>query len=266
MARLILPILVRQAKARKTIYYSDLAKEIGLVNPRNLNYPLGNIGNELMQLDKKKKLNIPQIQFIVINKKTGIPGDGISDFIVGDKVYKTLSGSEKRRKKDSYLYEIYSFPMWDEVLDELGLIPSTPLGSSISLSDEAPSVFHGGGEGKEHKELKEYVAAHPSVIGIPANARVNIEYPLYSGDILDISFQNEQIWWGVEVKPKTSFELDVRRGIFQCIKYQAVMAAQVLATGVKTEIRVLLVLGAALPAQYLSLKHMFAIDVIENVG
>jgi hypothetical protein len=36
-ARLTLPYLVRQAKAGQTIYYSDLAKEINIPNPRNLN-------------------------------------------------------------------------------------------------------------------------------------------------------------------------------------------------------------------------------------
>lgn len=44
-ARLTLPYLVRQAKAGQTIYYSDLAEEIDIPNPRNLNYVLGAIGN-----------------------------------------------------------------------------------------------------------------------------------------------------------------------------------------------------------------------------
>jgi len=35
-----LPYLVRQARAGKPIYYSDLASEIGISNPRNLNYAL----------------------------------------------------------------------------------------------------------------------------------------------------------------------------------------------------------------------------------
>ena len=36
-AKVTLPYLVRQAKAGQTIYYSDLAKEVGIPNPRNLN-------------------------------------------------------------------------------------------------------------------------------------------------------------------------------------------------------------------------------------
>jgi hypothetical protein len=36
-ARRAMPILVRQALASQPIYYSDLAEELGMSNPRNLN-------------------------------------------------------------------------------------------------------------------------------------------------------------------------------------------------------------------------------------
>jgi hypothetical protein len=37
-----LPLLVRQAKAEKPICYSDLAEELRMPNPRNLDYVLEN--------------------------------------------------------------------------------------------------------------------------------------------------------------------------------------------------------------------------------
>jgi len=43
-ARAALPLLVRQAQAGAPIFYSDLADELGMPNPRNLNYVLGSIG------------------------------------------------------------------------------------------------------------------------------------------------------------------------------------------------------------------------------
>jgi hypothetical protein len=49
-ARLALPLLVRQAEAGKPIIYSDLAEELGMPNPRNLNYPLGSIGSTIENL------------------------------------------------------------------------------------------------------------------------------------------------------------------------------------------------------------------------
>ncbi len=65
-ARKALPILVRQAKAEQPIYYSDLAEELNMPNPRNLNYVLGAVGNSLKKLEKKWKEEIPLINVIVI--------------------------------------------------------------------------------------------------------------------------------------------------------------------------------------------------------
>ncbi len=46
-ARKALPLLVRQALANQPILYSDLAQELDMPNPRNLNYVLGSIGYTL---------------------------------------------------------------------------------------------------------------------------------------------------------------------------------------------------------------------------
>jgi len=42
-----LPVLVRQAKAEQTIFYSDLAQELGMPNARNLNAVLGAVADAL---------------------------------------------------------------------------------------------------------------------------------------------------------------------------------------------------------------------------
>ena len=54
-ARAALPLLVRQATQahNATIFYSDLAAELGMANERNLNYVLGYIGDALEQLSKQ---------------------------------------------------------------------------------------------------------------------------------------------------------------------------------------------------------------------
>jgi hypothetical protein len=83
-ARLALPLLVRQAEVRKTIYYSDLAQELDMPNPRNLNYVLGSIGQTLIDLSKDWGENIPALQCVVINKQTELPGEGIGWFFGND--------------------------------------------------------------------------------------------------------------------------------------------------------------------------------------
>jgi hypothetical protein len=49
-------ILVRLAHARQTIFYSDLAGELNMPNPRNLNYFLGAIGKAIQKLAVKLRL------------------------------------------------------------------------------------------------------------------------------------------------------------------------------------------------------------------
>src|SRR5262249_3228678 len=80
-ARAALPLLVRQAIAGSAIRYGELAAELGMPNPRNLNYVLGSIGQTIKALSKHWRLDVPPIQCIVINKKTGLPGEGVGWFV-----------------------------------------------------------------------------------------------------------------------------------------------------------------------------------------
>ncbi len=94
-ARQVLPLLVRQAKAEQPIYYSYLAEEIDMPNPRNLNYVLGYIGYALKKLGKRWHKDIPPIQSLVVNKYTGVPGEGFWGF-AGLQSFKKTSLKQKR--------------------------------------------------------------------------------------------------------------------------------------------------------------------------
>src|SRR5688572_14354087 len=80
-ARLALPLLVRQAQAGSPIRYGELAAELGMENARNLNYVLGSVGQALEELSARWKEKIPGIQFLVVNKNTGLPGHGVGWFV-----------------------------------------------------------------------------------------------------------------------------------------------------------------------------------------
>jgi len=65
-ARKALPLLVRQALANQPIFYSDLANELEMPNPRNLNYVLGSIGQTLQEISVEWKDEIPPINCLVM--------------------------------------------------------------------------------------------------------------------------------------------------------------------------------------------------------
>jgi len=121
-ARKAFPNLVRQAFANQPIYYSDLADELGMQNPRNLNYVLGSIGTTLERLSEEWNEKVPPINCLVVNKATDLPGEGIEGFIGDRKAFATLPRKQKRALVDAELRRIYAYSKWHSVLDILGLI------------------------------------------------------------------------------------------------------------------------------------------------
>lgn len=124
----------------------------------------------------------------------------------------------------------------------------------------------GGGESENHRLLKEFVAVHPEAIGLPKGTpKGKPEYPLPSGDSLDVSFQGKDAWVGVEVKSALSDQSDIVRGLFQCVKYQAVMEAFQRASAIPQNSRTILVLEGKLPNRLLPLKNILGIEVVESI-
>ncbi|MFM6400983.1 MAG: hypothetical protein ACKPFF_30275, partial [Planktothrix sp.] len=115
----------------------------------------------------------------------------------------------------------------------------------------------GHGESEHHKNLKEYVAKTPSCIKLPKTTKKGeTEYPLPSGDSLDVSFFAQSGWVAVEVKSSISSEGDIIRGLYQCVKYQAVMNAVEISQNKLATARAVLVLGGSMPARLVPLKNL----------
>lgn len=163
-ARKVLPVLVRQAEAGIPIFYSALAEEVGIPNPRNLNYVLGSIGTTIENLSKAWKQKIPPIQCLVVSKSTGLPGEGIGWFLVKKEDYSSLNRRQQRAIVKAELQRIYSYAKWRTVLSELSLQP-TKLDFSAQVKKAAS--FGGGGESDAHLRLKNYVSKNPASVGLP---------------------------------------------------------------------------------------------------
>lgn len=263
-ARAALPLLVRQAEAGAPVFYSDLAEELGMPNPRNLNYVLGSIGQSLERLSKAWKSKVPPIQCLVVNKNTGLPGEGIGWFLVKKEDFASLPLRQKRAIVEAELQHVFSYPRWGEVLEALDLEPTTS--DFTAFVKKAASGF-GGVESEEHKALKAYVAQNPKVVGLGANTQKGTtEHPLPSGDCLDVSFRGNKVWVAAEVKSSISAEADIVRGLFQCVKYRAVMEAVLLSESRPQNARALLVLESKLPPSLISLRNMLGVEMVEGVS
>ncbi len=236
-----------------------------------MSYPLGVIGRSLKKLGRLLKEKIPPIQCVVVNAQTGIPGEGFYGFlpsIKGPSDIKGMSAMQKRGLVDKALTGIFTYQKWDNVLKEFGLKPAL-IDHNVEkiVRAETSNRMGAGGEGKEHERLKKYVKKNP--ICVKVNFKIlhaEIEKELPSHDLVDVFFDTRKWWVGVEVKSKISDEADIHRGLYQCVKYRAVLESFRSAMGFKRDVRVLLALGGELPRSLVSIRNILDVEVIENVG
>ncbi len=290
LARRALPILVRQARARQPLFYSDLARELDMKNPRNLTEVLGTIGKALNALALRWHQHIPPIQSLVINKRRHIPGVGFATIAPVAQDWATVTPFERRDEVQRFIAEVSDYPDWPRVLRAFNLqppphLPPPPYSphppppssdsldphttSDPTLDDDIEQALHHPeqaklrrGESRLHRELKHLVARNPARIGIATQTISEIEFGLYSGDRIDVLFRGRRVWVAVEVKPRTSDDADIHRGLYQCVKYRAVLAVQAPA-GI--QIRTLLVLGGRLPKKLVAVRNRLGITVKENL-
>lgn len=259
-ARAALPLLIRQAKAQQTIFYADLAAELGMTNARNLNFVLGSVGVTLEQLAKERGIEIPPIQCLVINQHNGLPGEGVGVFISKGN-FRKMPKRQQRAVVKAQLQRIYAYAGWDAVLTAFALQPA-PLDFSRLVK---AATRCGGGESKAHRRLKEHIAAHPEILGLrESSGPGQTEHVLPSGDKLDVLFRQGDDWIAVEVKSMISDEGDLTRGIFQCVKYRAVMEAYLLSTAHAGSIRTVLVTSIELSPELRSLKNVLGVEWLQT--
>ena len=267
-ARKVLPILVRQAKARRGIYYDSLGRELGIYR-RHFSNSLDIIADTIDQMNaRSSEKQIPYINSLVIEKETGLPAGGI-DRILGEDLEKMSAEDRKNRlleEKD----KVFRFDAWDDVLDKLFLQKALSGATRIKILEALERVSKigdkgAGGEGEEHEKLKAFIKDNPKEIGLQGKLKATVEYQLPSGDSIDVFFENSKHWYGVEVKSVISSENDIFRGIYQCVKYQAVMEAKMVFEKRQKKIEVILALGRALSSDHILVKNTLGVIVIENV-
>jgi len=261
-AKRAFPLLVRQALAHQPVYYESLAEELEMSNPRNLNFVLGSVGTTIEKLSREWNEEIPPIQFLVINKQTELPGDGVFGFLAPNQDVKSLNRRDKRDLVNAVLQKVFFYPRWFEVLDHFSLPHPT---SDFTRLIRAASAGRGGGESEAHRNFKEWIATQPRVLGLSERIANGVcEYPLPSGDVVDVYFTQVSECIAVETKSRISDVSDITRGIFQCIKYQAVLEAALLARGQKVDARSILALEASFPSELVPLKNLLGVTVYDN--
>ena len=256
-----IPILIRWAKSGITTNtYGDLIKELGMTRFSGIGYVLGSIDDVLKALEKKINQDIPTLNALVCGKN-GLPSYGF-EYI--NQQYPSMSIADQKLYVDGVNKKTVDYPNWDVVLQLLGLKPS--IVTSAKDEDSIRSgKYHGSGESPKHKALKEFIFAHPESIGIRNIVKSDTEYILLSGDRLDVYFeQQDGTRIAVEVKSAVSPDDDILRGLYQCVKYKAILNAENKAHGNVSNTRSILVIECNLSESNQQVKDSLGINVIEG--
>lgn len=245
--RKAIPILAYWAITGQTNRtYNDLIKAMGYSRFSGIGHVLGSIQEVINELAIKSGKTIPTLNTLC--KRSGnkdmLPADGF-DYV--EPKYSSLSDEGKVAFVAGLDSLAVEYTHWDWVLEKLGLTPYVPFTSSEVNEITHTSDHYGGGEGIEHKKLKDYILNHPEMLDIKNVLERATEYTLPSGDKLDVCFKLEDgSIVAVAVKSSISDDADITRGIFQSVKYKAVLEAMQRIEGRKTNVSVIFATGRTL--------------------
>ena len=115
-----------------------------------------------------------------------------------------------------------------------------------------------------HRALKEWAAANPERLGAPPGARAETEVWFPSGDESDAAFITDGEMLIVEVRPGEPEEPELRRALYQCVKYREVQRAADRAEARTRETRAALLVPAGLPPELADLVSRLDVEIIED--
>lgn len=260
--RLMIQVMIHWAKTGHNEHnYGDLAHAIGKSKFSGIGHALYFVQQVLDNLSTKSSRKIPTLNSLCKNAKTMLPSEGF-EFVSHQ--YNDLDENGKRVFVKGLDSNAMNFPHWDWVLKELELKEAVPFTEEQLEAIKNPRCIYGG-EGEEHKILKEYICQHPESINYKDVDFAETEHILPSGDRLAVYFElSDCTHVAIEVKPSISPDQDIARGVFQCVKYYAVMDALRNIECKDYEIKVLLVTAGNFSSQNKKLAEELGVEYVEN--
>jgi len=264
---LILHVIGRSA-GKLQITYGDLAKKIKYPKPHSGHGFSTNIGNTLRDVGYLLENNlvdgeeIPLIQAAVVSQAEKVPGVGFKTFSPN---YDKLPKSKKETLLFLEYVRIEQFGLrWYSVLEVLKLDLNKREKTQRDKRYGRSNIWGSEG-GPEHRALRDYVAMNPSVIGIHGTIKAHLEYPLESNDRVDVVLESSNYLYAIEVKAQAADDRELSRGLFQTIKYKALLKAEQLLAEEPKRVRSFLVIGGTLSQALRRKQHTLGIKAIEGI-
>ncbi len=241
----LLPQLLWCAINRKLMTYGDLAQNVLFPDKYCQGNAMGSTTGCLASYmgDYCTVNGLPPLNVLIVNAQTHLPSCGATPHLgrYGIDAYDKMNADEQREALQNNLYPLIFQPaIWSALLEVNGMEPEKP-GRFLDYDQDVegvigdtplptPTCKGGCGEGDAHNALKMYVKEfcgeieNLRLLGCEKD-RAETEHLLPSLDRPDVLFQNDGFSVACEIKSWESDEADILRGIFQCVKYKAILNA-----------------------------------------
>ncbi|TNC51090.1 hypothetical protein FHG66_05920 [Rubellimicrobium rubrum] len=217
---------------------------------------IGGVAGKMMSNITSVADDAPPINALVTST-SGIPGNGFAWY--HDNLWRALRGRtwehlDRDRKLEvvrSVREAVKKYEGWDLVFREaFGDRPDRLERRNFTEQDGKPPETEfprGKGESEQHRRLKKWARDNPGEFGLSRGFEGTTESDLLSGDRVDVLFTKGEEFAVVEVKSCLSSDDDLRRGIYQCVKYREVIRATRLPVDVV--VRMILLTERELPSE-----------------
>jgi hypothetical protein len=207
---------------------------------------IGLVAGELMNRIQQVEADAPLINVLVVNQQDRLPSKGAGSFMatrfrnpqLSAEDYKKRHPAKWRDYFERAAAEVYAYSpaQWSALYTRVfgQTLPEAMIAAQRDKRHDGneddfgagAGKYGAGGEGKYHKALRLWITENPhKVRRIFATARTETEFCLDSGDRIDSVYHLADRTVVLEVKSRISNDVDLRRGVYQCIKYRAVKAA-----------------------------------------
>ena len=204
------------------------------INPQHIGRIVGTVMDDIWNNYRRT----PPINVFVVNQNEGFASKGAGyyaeQWLNQSEGWWQLLNKEQKQKATRQIWEdAKTFNKWDQIkrndaidVDIANHVKSRSCYKEFEGKDRR-RLGQGPPESSEHRRLKYFIyynRNYVKITGYPEKS--GVEYSFVTRDEADVVFYCSRYFHIIEVKSRISNEEDLKRGVYQCIKYRALGEAE----------------------------------------